>query len=254
MIRTTLSGEVMVLIQFFREDKSKREALLNHLQLKFPQITALLYAINPKGNDSVYDLDIKTFAGQDFITEEMEGLRFKIGPKSFYQTNPAQAHKLYSIARDFADLQGGEVVYDLYTGTGTIAQFVSRKAGKVIGVESVQEAINAANENAVLNGITNCEFVCGDMKNVFTEEFVQQHGKPHVIITDPPRDGMHPKVVENILNIAPQKVVYVSCNSATQARDLLLMKEKYDVKKIQPVDMFPQTYHVENVVLLELKP
>lgn len=254
MIRTTLSGEVMVLIQFFREDKSKREALLNHLQLKFPQITALLYAINPKGNDSVYDLDIKTFDGQDFITEEMEGLRFKIGPKSFYQTNPAQARKLYSIARDFADLQGGEVVYDLYTGTGTIAQFVSRKAGKVIGVESVQEAINAANENAALNGITNCEFVCGDMKNVFTEEFVQQHGKPHVIITDPPRDGMHPKVVENILNIAPQKVVYVSCNSATQARDLLLMKEKYDVKKIQPVDMFPQTYHMENVVLLELKP
>ncbi|MXV39036.1 23S rRNA (uracil(1939)-C(5))-methyltransferase RlmD [Flavobacteriaceae bacterium Ap0902] len=253
MIRTSTTGEVMVLFQLFKEDQDAREALLNHIQSKFPAITSILYAINPKGNDSVYDLDIQTYAGQDYITEEMEGLKFKIGPKSFYQTNPKQAETLYNVARDFADLKGDEVVYDLYTGTGTIAQFVSKKAKKVVGVESVQEAINAAKENAKANGIENTAFICGDMKDVFTHEFVQLHGRPNVIITDPPRDGMHQKVIENILNIAPEKVVYVSCNSATQARDLALMKEHYAIEKIQPVDMFPQTHHVENVALLTKK-
>lgn len=253
MIKTTTTGEVMVLVQFFRENKQQREALLRFLKERFAQITSLLYAINPKGNDSIYDLDIYTFSGKDFITEEMEGLKFKIGPKSFYQTNPKQAYELYKITRDFAELSGNELVYDLYTGTGTIAQFVSKKAKKVVGVESVPEAIAAAKENAANNEIQNCAFYCGDMKDVFTDAFVEKNGVPDVIITDPPRDGMHPKVVENILRISPQKVVYVSCNSATQARDLSLMKERYRISKIQPVDMFPQTYHVENVVLLELK-
>ncbi|MDO5656469.1 MAG: 23S rRNA (uracil(1939)-C(5))-methyltransferase RlmD [Flavobacteriaceae bacterium] len=253
MIRSTTTGEIMVLIQFFSEDESKRKALLNHLLELFPQITSLLFAINPKGNDSLYDLNIQTFAGQSHITEVMEGLQFRIGPKSFYQTNPKQALKLYEVARDFADLHGTERVYDLYTGTGTIAQFVSSQAAEVVGVESVQEAIDAAIDNAKLNQIKNCKFVCGDMKNVLNEEFILQNGKPDVIITDPPRDGMHKQVVESILNIEAPKIVYVSCNSATQARDLEILKEKYEVIKIQPVDMFPQTYHVENVVLLHLK-
>ena len=241
----------MVLVQFFREETEKREAFLENLKSKFPQIVSLLYAINPKGNDSIYDLDIQTYSGQDFIMEEMEDLKFKIGPKSFYQTNPAQAYELYKITRDFAGLKGDETVYDLYTGTGTIAQFVSKKAKKVVGVEAVQEAIDAANENAERNGIDNCTFYCGDMKDIFTDEFIAQNGHPDVIITDPPRDGMHKNVVETILRIHPERVVYVSCNSATQARDLELMKEHYEIKKVQPVDMFPQTHHVENVVLLE---
>ena len=241
----------MVLVQFFREETEKREAFLENLKSKFPQIVSLLYAINPKGNDSIYDLDIQTYSGQDFIMEEMEDLQFKIGPKSFYQTNPAQAYELYKITRDFAGLKGDETVYDLYTGTGTIAQFVSKKAKKVVGVEAVQEAIDAAKENAERNGIDNCTFYCGDMKDIFTDEFIAQNGHPNVIITDPPRDGMHKNVVETILRIHPERVVYVSCNSATQARDLELMKSHYEIKKVQPVDMFPQTHHVENVVLLE---
>lgn len=251
MIRSNQKGEFMVLVQFFKEDKQKREEFLQNLKNKFPQIISLLYAINTKGNDSIYDLDVKTFSGQDFIMEEMEDLQFKIGPKSFYQTNPAQAYELYKITRDFADLKGDEIVYDLYTGTGTIAQFVSKKAKKVVGVEAVQEAIDAANENANRNGITNCTFYCGDMKDIFTDEFIDQNGMPDVIITDPPRDGMHKNVVETILRINPKRVVYVSCNSATQARDLELMKDQYEIKKVRPVDMFPQTHHVENVVLLE---
>ncbi len=250
MIRTSTIGEIMVLIQFYQEDKEKREGLLNHLKDHFP-ITSLLYAINPKGNDSLYDLEVNLFAGRDHIFEEMEGLQFKIGPKSFYQTNSKQAYELYKLTREFADLKGDELVYDLYTGTGTIAQFVSQKAKKVVGVEAVPEAIEAAKENAQRNGIENCTFYCGDMKEIFTEEFIQQNGQPDVIITDPPRDGMHQKVVEQILKVAPQKVVYVSCNSATQARDLALMNESYQVTKVQPVDMFPQTHHVENIVLLE---
>ena len=251
MLRSNQKGEFMVLIQFFREEKEKREAFLENLKTKFPQIISLLYAINSKGNDSIYDLEIECYSGQSFLMEEMEDLQFKIGPKSFYQTNSEQAYELYKVTRDFAGLKGEEIVYDLYTGTGTIAQFVSKKAKKVIGVEAVQEAIDAAKENAKRNGIENCTFYCGDMKDIFTDEFITQNGTPDVIITDPPRDGMHKNVVETILKIHPEKLVYVSCNSATQARDLELMKEHYTLKKIQPVDMFPQTHHVENVVLLE---
>jgi len=218
---------------------------------RLPEITSLQYVINPKQNDTIYDQEVVCFSGRDHIFEEMEGLRFKINAKSFYQTNSEQAHALYNVARDFAGLTGNELVYDLYTGTGTIAQFVSKKAKKVVGVESVPEAIEDARANAVLNGISNVEFFVGDMKNVFNDAFITQHGSPDVIITDPPRDGMHKQVVEQLLQVAPPKIVYVSCNSATQARDLALMKDTYKVTKVQPVDMFPQTHHVENVVLLE---
>ncbi|WP_298512727.1 23S rRNA (uracil(1939)-C(5))-methyltransferase RlmD [uncultured Kordia sp.] len=251
MIRTSSIGEVMVLIQFYKEDKEKRELLLDYVQKTFPGITALLYVINGKGNDTIYDQEVITYHGRDHIFEEMEGLKFKINAKSFYQTNSDQAYELYKITRDFAGLEGDELVYDLYTGTGTIAQFVSKKAKKVIGVESVPEAIEAAKENAAFNDITNTEFFVGDMKKVFNAEFINAHGIPDVIITDPPRDGMHADVVQQILNIAPKKVVYVSCNSATQARDLTLMDATYKVTKVQAVDMFPQTHHIENVVLLE---
>lgn len=253
MIRTASTGEIMVLIQFFENNEAGRELILDHLYEKFPQITSLQYVVNSKQNDTIYDQDIKLYKGRDYILEEMEGLKFSINAKSFYQTNSDQAYELYKITRDFAGLSGNETVYDLYTGTGTIAQFVSRKAKKVIGVESVPEAILDAKANAERNNITNCEFFVGDMKVVFNEAFIAQHGKPDVIITDPPRDGMHKDVIEQILKIAPKKVVYVSCNSATQARDLALMDEKYKVTRVRPVDMFPQTHHVENVVLLELR-
>lgn len=251
MLRTSSIGEVMVLIQFYKEDTEKRELLLNYVQETFPEITALLYVINGKGNDTIYDQEVICYNGRDHIFEEMEGLKFKINAKSFYQTNSDQAYELYKITRDFAGLAGDELVYDLYTGTGTIAQFVSKKAKKVVGVESVPEAIEAAKENAAFNNITNTEFFVGDMKKVFNAEFIAAHGTPDVIITDPPRDGMHADVVQQILNIAPKKVVYVSCNSATQARDLALMDATYKVTKVQAVDMFPQTHHIENVVLLE---
>ncbi|MHA7832805.1 MAG: 23S rRNA (uracil(1939)-C(5))-methyltransferase RlmD, partial [Flagellimonas sp.] len=251
MIRTSSTGEIMVLIQFFEENKEYRELLLNHLKETFPEITALLYVINSKGNDTIYDQEVICFAGRNHIFEEMEGLQFKINAKSFYQTNSAQAYELYKVARDFAGLTGEELVYDLYTGTGTIAQFISKNARKVVGVESVPEAIEDAKANALHNNISNTEFFVGDMKNVFNNAFIEEHGQPDVIITDPPRDGMHKQVVEQLLQVAPPKIVYVSCNSATQARDLALMKEKYKVTKVQPVDMFPQTHHVENVVLLE---
>lgn len=253
MIRTASTGEIMVLIQFFEEHKSHREMLLDFIFEKFPQITSLQYVINSKANDTLYDQDIKLYKGRDYILEEMEGLHFSINAKSFYQTNSAQAYELYKVTRDFAGLTGNEIVYDLYTGTGTIAQFVSKQAKKVVGVEAVPEAIADAKENAKRNQITNCEFFVGDMKNVFNDDFIAQHGIPDVIITDPPRDGMHKDVVEQILKIAPNKVVYVSCNSATQARDLALMDEMYKVTRVRPVDMFPQTHHVENVVLLEKK-
>jgi 23S rRNA (uracil1939-C5)-methyltransferase len=251
MIRTASTGEIMVLIQFFKENKIQRELIMNHLATTFPEITSLQYVINGKANDTMYDQNIKLFKGRDYILEEMEGLQFSINAKSFYQTNSEQAYELYKITRDFAGLTGNELVYDLYTGTGTIAQFVSKQAKKVIGVEAVPEAIIDAKENAKRNNITNCEFYVGDMKNVFNDAFIAQHGHPDVIITDPPRDGMHADVVKQILTIAPEKVVYVSCNSATQARDLALMDEMYKVTRIRPVDMFPQTHHVENVVLLE---
>jgi 23S rRNA (uracil1939-C5)-methyltransferase len=250
MIRTASTGEIMVLIQFYREDKTQRELLLNHIAKQFPQITSLQYVINGKANDTLYDQDIKLYQGRDYILEEMEGLHFSINAKSFYQTNSDQAYELYKITREFAGLTGKEVVYDLYTGTGTIAQFVSKQAKKVIGVEAVPEAIADAKENAKRNSITNCEFYVGDMKNVFNDEFIAQHGQPDVVITDPPRDGMHKDVVEQLLKIGAQRIVYVSCNSATQARDLALLDEQYKVTRVRPVDMFPQTHHVENVVLL----
>jgi 23S rRNA (uracil1939-C5)-methyltransferase len=251
MMRTASTGEIMVLIQFFENDKANRELLLDHIYEKFPQITSLQYVVNNKANDTLYDQNMKLYKGRDYILEEMEGLKFSINAKSFYQTNSDQAYELYKITRDFAGLTGKEIVYDLYTGTGTIAQFVSKKAKKVIGVESVPEAIIDAKANAERNEITNCEFYVGDMKVVFNENFIAQNGKPDVIITDPPRDGMHKDVIEQIMKIEPSKIVYVSCNSATQARDLALMDEKYKVTRVRPVDMFPQTHHVENVVLLE---
>lgn len=252
MLRISSTGEIMLVIQFFEENIVKREALLNAVAIEFPQITSLQYVINSKGNDTLYDQDIILFKGNDHIYEEMEGLKFKIGPKSFYQTNSDQAYELYKITRDFAGLTGNETVYDFYTGTGTIAQFVSKNAKKVIGVESVPEAIEDAKLNAQFNSIENVEFYAGDMKDVFNDAFVAKHGKADVVITDPPRDGMHKKVVEKILSISPKRIVYVSCNSATQARDLALMKHQYKIIKTQAVDMFPQTHHIENVVLLEL--
>ncbi|MDO5981314.1 23S rRNA (uracil(1939)-C(5))-methyltransferase RlmD [Flavivirga spongiicola] len=251
MIRTSSTGNIMVMVQFFKEDIAKRKLLLDFIADTFPQITSLQYVINGKANDTIYDQDVICYKGTDHIFEEMEGLKFKINAKSFYQTNSDQAFELYKITRDFAELTGNELVYDLYTGTGTIAQFVAKKASKVIGVESVPDAITAAKENAQLNNINNVEFYVGDMKQVFNDVFIETHGQPDVIITDPPRDGMHKDVVQQILNIAPKKVVYVSCNSATQARDLALMDATYKVIKTQAVDMFPQTFHVENVVLLE---
>lgn len=253
MIRTSSTGEIMLLIQFFYEDSEKRELLLNAVAEMFPEITSLQYVINEKGNDTIYDQEVVCFKGRDHIFEQMEGLQFKINAKSFYQTNSAQAYELYKITRDFANLSGDELVYDLYTGTGTIAQFVAKKAKKVIGVEVVPEAINDAKENAKRNQIENAEFFVGDMKKVFSKDFINNHGTPDVIITDPPRDGMHKDVIAQIIGILPQRIVYVSCNSATQARDLALLDEHYKVTKVQPVDMFPQTHHVENVVCLERK-
>jgi len=251
MLRTSSIGELMVVVQFFEEDKNKREALLDSISEKFPEITSLQYIINNKGNDTIYDQEVICYKGRDHIFEEMEGLKFKINAKSFYQTNSEQAYILYKITRDFAGLTGNELVYDLYTGTGTIAQFVAKKAKNVIGVEAVPDAITAAKENAQLNNIDNVEFLVGDMKNVFNQDFVNTYGKADIVITDPPRDGMHKDVVAQLLNLAPEKIVYVSCNSATQARDIALLDEVYKITKVQPVDMFPQTHHVENVVLLE---
>ena len=251
MIRNTSICEWMVVVQFFKEDLIKRTALLDHLKTTFPEITSLQYIINGKANDTIYDQEVICYDGRDHIFEEMEGLRFKINAKSFYQTNSDQAYNLYKITREFAGLTGKELVYDLYTGTGTIAQFVAKNALKVIGVESVPDAIRAAKENAVLNQIDNVDFFVGDMKTVFNTEFIDTHGHPDVIITDPPRDGMHKDVVAQILKITPEKIVYVSCNSATQARDLALLDSEYKISKTQAVDMFPQTHHVENVVLLE---
>ncbi|MBS1645856.1 MAG: 23S rRNA (uracil(1939)-C(5))-methyltransferase RlmD [Bacteroidetes bacterium] len=253
VIRTSSIGELMCVFSFYDNDVEKITCLLKHIQEKFPQITALLYVINQKGNDTIFDLPIHIFSGRDFIYEEMEGLRFKVGPKSFYQTNSKQAHHLYKITRRFAALSGHENVYDLYTGTGTIAQFVAKQAKKVVGVEYVPEAIADAKQNAALNKVNNASFFAGDMKEVLTDTFISTHGKPDVIITDPPRAGMHPDVVAKLLELAPQKIVYVSCNPSTQARDVAALSQKYILSKVQAVDMFPQTLHVECVILLELK-
>ena len=252
MIRNTLGGEVMVLIQFFREDKNKRELLLNFIQKNFPQIVSLLYCINSKGNDSIYDQEIYCYSGQSFISEHIDDLQFKITAKSFYQTNPKQSKTLYNIAKSFAGLKPKDVVYDLYTGTGTIALSLARSCKKIIGIESVPEAIVAARENAKFNNIKNAIFEVGDMKDCFNEDFILRHGKADVVITDPPRGGMHVDVVKQLLKLAPKKIIYISCNSSTQARDLGLMNTKYKMMISQAVDMFPQTHHVENVVLLQL--
>ena len=254
MLRTSATGEIMLLMQFCMrgaDDEAQAKALLEHRHATFPEVTSLLYVNNTKCNDTIGDLDVITFAGTPFIYETMEGLRFKVGPKSFYQTNTEQAYELYKVARDFAALTGDELVYDLYTGTGTIANFVARQARQVVGIEYVPEAIEDAKVNAALNGLDNTLFYAGDMKDILTTGFIERHGKPDVIITDPPRAGMHADVVNAILFAAPRRIVYVSCNPATQARDLALFDADYRVTKVQPVDMFPQTHHVENVVCLE---
>ncbi len=253
MIRTSSNGEIMVLIQFFENQPENIQLLLNHLKHTFPKITSLQYVINQKGNDTLQDLDIITFYGRDHIFEEMEGLKYKISAKSFYQTNSPQAYKLYNVTRDLCHLTGNEIVYDLYTGTGTIANFVAKKAKQVIGIEYVEDAVIDAKNNSEYNNIKNTLFYAGDMKDVLNDEFIKKHGAPDVIITDPPRAGMHEDVIRVILKAAPKKIVYVSCNPATQARDLAMMIDDYSICNIQPVDMFPQTAHVENVVLLEKK-
>ena len=267
MLRNSNTGEWMLLIQFCikqleqdnsdnydpfqSEDGKKAFELMRFIHEQFPEISSLLYVNNVKGNDTIGDLEVHTYSGTSFIYEEMEGLRFKVGPKSFYQTNTLQAYHLYSVARSFAQLSGNELVYDLYTGTGTIANFVARQAKQVVGIEYVPEAIEDARVNSEINHINNTIFYAGDMKNILTDDFVNKHGRPDVIITDPPRAGMHEDVVKVILNAAPKRIVYVSCNPATQARDLALLDVDYCVKEVQPVDMFPHTPHVENVVLLE---
>lgn len=254
MIRTSSTGELMVVLQCKVTDdegRRKMEEILQFMADSFPQITSLMYVINNKCNDTIGDLDVEVFKGNDHIFEEMEGLRFKVGPKSFYQTNSEQAYNLYKVAREFAGLTGNELVYDLYTGTGTIANFVARKARKVVGIEYVPEAIEDAKVNSDLNGIDNTLFYAGDMKDILTNDFIAEHGRPDVIITDPPRAGMHNDVIDVILAAEPKRIVYVSCNPATQARDLQLLDGKYKVTAVQPVDMFPHTHHVENVVQLE---
>ena len=254
MVRTSSTGELMVLLQckiVNDTQLAQMKELLQYVGDTFPQITSLLYVINNKCNDTIGDLDVEVFKGNDHIYEEMEGLRFKVGPKSFYQTNSEQAYNLYKVARDFAGLTGNELVYDLYTGTGTIANFVARRARKVVGIEYVPEAIEDAKVNSQINGIENTLFYAGDMKDILTQDFINEHGRPDVIITDPPRAGMHNDVIDVLLFAEPRRIVYVSCNPATQARDLQLLDAKYKVTAVQPVDMFPHTHHVENVVLLE---
>lgn len=260
MIRTSLSGEVMTLFQFFENDAENIDKLLSALSEEFPLITSIQYVINPKQNDTIYDLETVVFKGRDYIIEEMNSifpntppLKFKVGPKSFYQTNPKQAFTLYAKALEMAQIEGGETIYDLYTGTGTIALFMAQKAKKVVGVEAVPEAIQDAHFNADQNGLTNVDFEVGDMKDVFNQEFIDRHGKPDIIVTDPPRDGMHKNVIEKLRELSVPRIVYISCNSATQARDLELLKDLYDVKKSMAVDMFPHTHHIENIALLQLK-
>jgi 23S rRNA (uracil1939-C5)-methyltransferase len=251
IIRTTTTGEIMVILSFFFEDADVRNELLSSVQNEFPEITSLFYVINSKGNDTITDQNIELFYGREFILEQMEELKFKIGPKSFYQTNSEQAYNLYKVVRDFADLKEDDIVYDLYTGTGTIANFVAKFAKKVVGIEYVPEAIEDAKENSAINNITNTVFFDGDIKSVLNNDFYLKNGYPDIIITDPPRAGMHAGVVESIMISGARKIVYVSCNPATQARDIALLDSVYKVIKIQPVDMFPQTHHVENVVMLE---
>jgi 23S rRNA (uracil1939-C5)-methyltransferase len=243
----------MVIVVFAFADEQEIKQLMGFINGEFPEITSLLYIINQKKNDTIFDQEVVAYKGPEFIYEEMEGIKFRIGPKSFYQTNSVQAIKLYEIARDFAGFKGDELVYDLYTGAGTIANFLARSVKEVVGIEYVPSAIEDAKINSAINNISNTKFFAGDMKDVLAADFVAEHGKPDVIITDPPRAGMHPDVVNRLMEIEAPKIVYVSCNAATQARDLLVLKEKYDTVKIQPVDMFPHTQHVENVILLVLR-
>lgn len=253
MIRIASTGETMVVMVFGEDNHDVIQGFMDALRAQFPEITSLLYVINLKVNDTIGDQEVLLHSGKEYIEEEMEGLRFRIGPKSFYQTNSHQAYKLYTVARNFAELTGNELVYDLYTGTGTIANFVARNSRKVIGIEYVEDAIKDARINSSVNEIDNTEFFAGDMKDVLTDDFISRHGRPDVMIVDPPRAGMHEDVVNVILNAAPRRIVYVSCNPATQARDLSLLDAKYHVDAVQPVDMFPQTHHVENVVKLTLR-
>jgi 23S rRNA (uracil1939-C5)-methyltransferase len=255
MVRNTTTGEVMVVVVFFKDDAKMRDKLMKHISEKFPQITSLQYIINPKKNDSFSDLAATTYSGKEYITEQLikkngEVLKFRISPQSFFQTNTTQANSLYQKVSEYANLKGNEIVYDLYTGCGTIASFLSSEAKSVVGIEYVEQAVTDANVNAELNKIKNVEFFAGDMQKMLTEEFCRHHGIPNVIVTDPPRIGMHPDVVAAILKMAPEKIVYVSCNPSTQARDIALMKDKYKVTKMQPFDMFPHTSHVENIALL----
>jgi 23S rRNA (uracil1939-C5)-methyltransferase len=251
IIRTTSTGDVMVILSVFADERPKIIDILNFIQSKFPQITSLMYVVNSKVNDTINDLEIICHYGNNYIMEEMEGIKFKIGPKSFYQTNSRQAYELYKVTRDFASLTGKELVYDLYTGTGTIANFVARSCNRVVGVEYVPEAIEDAKVNSQINGITNTSFFAGDMKDVLNEQFFTANGYPDVVILDPPRAGVHPDVIDRIREAKPNRIVYVSCNPATQARDISLLGEEYKIKRVHPVDMFPHTHHVENVVLLE---
>jgi len=253
IIRTSTTGEIMVAVVFAYPEEEQINGLMNFLNAEFPQITSLLYIVNQKKNDTIFDQDVNVFAGRDHIFEEMDGIKFKIGVKSFYQTNSEQAFELYKIAREFAGFKGDELVYDLYTGAGTIANFIAKDVKQVVGVEYVPTAIEDAKFNSQFNGIDNTIFYAGDMKDILTSEFILAHGKPDVVITDPPRAGMHMDVVQRLLEMEAEKIVYVSCNAATQARDLELLKVKYEVARIKPVDMFPHTQHVENVVLLKLK-
>ena len=253
IIRNTIKGDLMVIVMVYQDDEGKLNGLLQHLKDNFPQITSLLYVINNKANDTIHDQEIHCFHGLPYITEEMEGLDFRIGPKSFFQTNSLQALTLYKVAREYAGLTGNEHVYDLYTGTGTIANFVARQAKSVVGIEYVKEAIDDAKLNSSLNNIANTVFYAGDMKDLLVDSFMEENGRPDVIITDPPRAGMHAEVVAQLLKVEAPRIVYVSCNPATQARDIEMMSAKYNVVKLQPVDMFPHTAHVENVALLELK-
>ena len=253
MIRNSSLNEFMVLIQFFENNNNKISLLMNHLKNSFNEITSLQYTINNKENDSIYDREIKLFSGKKYINEVIDKLNFKIYPKSFFQTNINQTIKLYDLVKEFAKLKGNETVFDLYSGLGTISQFVAKNAKKVIGIESIKEAVSSAKKSAISNKINNVEFVLGDMKNIFTSKFISKYDHPDVIITDPPRDGMHKDVIKEILKLETKSIVYVSCNPSTQCRDLELLKEKYDIKKVQPIDMFPHTDHVENVVLLNLR-
>ena len=251
IIRTTSKNEVMVIVSFFKDDKTKIKKILSFLKEKFPELTSIMYVINPKGNDTINDLNLKLFHGKEYITEIMDDLKFKIGPKSFFQTNYEQALKLYRITKEYAKLTGKEIVYDLYTGTGTIANFIAKDAKQVIGMEYIEEAIEDAKKNSAINKINNAEFITGDIKDMFTLNFMAKHGKPDVVILDPPRAGVHPEILKNMIFALPLRIVYISCNPATQARDIAILNKHYGIKQIQPIDMFPHTHHVENIVLME---